>query len=123
MGKAIDPFEEYLRKKKVELLERKYRDPSADGSSSNLRPVGIPPDEDPEVDARLREEAQDFVQSGQSAGVQAFQHAQDIGDEEVEELKDALDDVFEQDAPAVRRDPCLHEHEPGPLGRMQGARP
>ncbi|MCK6460571.1 MAG: hypothetical protein L6Q95_11845 [Planctomycetes bacterium] len=99
MSKAIDPFEEYLRKKKVELLERKYRDPSADGSASSLRPVGIPPDEDPEVDARLREEAEDFLQSGQSAGVQAFQSAQDIGQDEVEEIKDALDDVFEQDAP------------------------
>jgi hypothetical protein len=99
MSKAIDPFEEYLRKKKVELLERKYREPSADGSASSLRPVGIPPDEDPEVDARLREEAEDFLQSGQSAGLQAFQHAQDIGEEEVEEIKDALDDVFEQDAP------------------------
>ncbi|HEX5136891.1 MAG TPA: hypothetical protein VFY93_07970 [Planctomycetota bacterium] len=99
MGKAIDPFEEYLRKKKVELLERKYREPSADGSSSSLRPVGIPPDEDPEVDARLREEAKDFLQSGQSAGMQAFQNAQDIGEDEVLEIKDALDDVFEQDVP------------------------
>ncbi len=99
MGKAIDPFEEYLRKKKVELLERKYRDPSAEGSASSLRPVGIPPDEDPEVDARLREEAEDFLASGKSAGVQAFQSAQDIGQDEVEEIKDALDDVFERDAP------------------------
>jgi len=99
MAKAIDPFEEYLRKKKVELLERKYRDPSASGSASSLRPVGIPPDEDPEVDARLREEAEDFLQSGQSAGMQAFQNAQDIGEDEVLEIKDALDDVFEQDVP------------------------
>jgi len=98
MGKAIDPFEEYLRKKKVELLERKYREPEGGGGAAP-RPAGIPPDEDPELAARLREEAEDFLQSGQSAGLQAFQHAQDIGEEEVEEIKDALDDVFEQDAP------------------------
>jgi len=99
MGKAIDPFEEYLRKKKVELLERKYRDPAVDGSAVVPRPAGIPPDEDPEIDARLREEAEDFLQSGQSAGLEAFQNAQDIGEDEVEEIRDALDDVFQQDAP------------------------
>ena len=100
MGKAIDPFEEYLRKKKVELLEKKYRDPAADGAKpSSERPGSIPPDEDPEVDARLREEAVDFLQSGQSAGVQAFESASSISPEKVEDLKDALDDVFEQDVP------------------------
>jgi hypothetical protein len=98
MTKAIDPFEEYLRKKKVELLERKYRDPADDDASAS-RPGAIPPDEDPEVDARLREEAEDFLQSGQSAGVQAFQSAQHISDDKVEEIRDALEDVFEQDAP------------------------
>jgi hypothetical protein len=96
MSKAIDPFEEYLRKKKVELLERKYRDP-AEGDTA--RPAGIPPDEDPELAARLRQEAEDFLQSGQSAGLQAFQNAQDIGEDEVLEIKDALDDVFEHDEP------------------------
>ncbi|MFI5403994.1 MAG: hypothetical protein ACHQ1G_13730 [Planctomycetota bacterium] len=99
MTKAIDPFEEYLRKKKVELLERKYRDPAEDGDPSADRPGSIPPDEDPEVDARLREEAEDFLQSGQSAGVQAFQSARNISDDKVEDIKDALDDVFEQDVP------------------------
>ena len=99
MGKAIDPFEEYLRKKKVELLEKKYRDPADEGKPSTERPGSIPPDEDPEVDARLREEAADFLQSGQSAGVQAFQSASSISRDKVEDLKDALDDVFEQDVP------------------------
>ncbi len=99
MSKAIDPFEEYLRKKKVELLERKYRDPADDGKPSAERPGSIPPDEDPEVDARLREEAEDFLQSGGSAGVQAFANARDISQDKVEDLKDALDDVFEQDVP------------------------
>jgi len=99
MTKAIDPFEEYLRKKKVELLERKYRD--GDASQTPLpRPSGPPTDEDPDVEARLREEMDDFFQSGQSAGVQAFQQAQDIGEDKVEEIKDALDDVFENDVPA-----------------------
>ncbi len=99
MAKAIDPFEEYLRKKKVELLERKYRDPADEGNPSAERPGSIPPDEDPEVDARLREEAEDFLQSGQSAGVHAFQSAEVISKDKVEDLKDALDDVFEQDVP------------------------
>src|SRR5262245_13258280 len=99
MAKAIDPFEEYLRKKKVELLERKYRDPAEGADASSERPGSIPPDEDPAVDARLREEAEDFLQSGQSAGVQAFHQASDISEEKVEDIKDALDDVFEEDAP------------------------
>lgn len=99
MTKAIDPFEEYLRKKKVELLERKYRDPAEEGQPSAERPGSIPPDEDPAVDARLREEAEDFLQSGQSAGLQAYQSAQGISEEKVEDIKDALDDVFEQDVP------------------------
>lgn len=99
MGKAIDPFEEYLRKKKVELLEKKYRDPADEGKPSAERPGSIPPDEDPEIDARLREEAVDFLQSGQSAGVEAFHSASSISPEKVEDLKDALDDVFEQDVP------------------------
>jgi len=99
MAKAIDPFEEYLRKKKVELLERKYRDPADEGKPSSERPGSIAPDEDPEVDARLREEAEDFLQSGQSAGVHAFQNAEVISTDNVEDLKDALDDVFEQDVP------------------------
>jgi hypothetical protein len=99
MGKAIDPFEEYLRKKKVELLEKKYRDSPDEGKPSSDRPGSIPPDEDPEVDARLRKEAAEFLQSGQSAGVQAFQSASNISQEKVEDLKDALDDVFEQDVP------------------------
>ena len=99
MPKAIDPFEEYLRKKKVELLERKYRDPADGAAPSAERPGSIPPDEDPDVDARLREEAVDFLQSGQSAGVHAFQSAQGISEEKVEDIKDALDDVFEQDVP------------------------
>lgn len=102
MTKAIDPFEEYLRKKKVELLERKYRDPAEGGATaapSAERPGGIPPDEDPEVDARLREEAVDFLQSGQSAGMEAFQQARGISDDKVEDIKDALDDVFEEDVP------------------------
>jgi hypothetical protein len=99
MTKAIDPFEEYLRKKKVELLERKYRDPGDPREQKPERPGSIPPDEDPAVDARLREEAEDFLQSGQSAGLQAFQSARDISEDKVEDIKDALDDVFEQDAP------------------------
>lgn len=99
MTKAIDPFEEYLRKKKVELLEKKYRDPADEAAPSAERPGSIPPDEDPEIDARLREEAQDFLQSGQSAGLQAYQSAQGISEEKVEDIKDALDDVFEQDVP------------------------
>jgi hypothetical protein len=100
MGKAIDPFEEYLRKKKVELLERKYRDNEPDAAPAAPRPPGVPPDEDPEVAARLHEEMEDFLQSGQSAGAEAFQTAQGISDDKVDEIKDALEGVFEDDGPA-----------------------
>jgi hypothetical protein len=101
MGKAIDPFEEYLRKKKVEKLERKYRDAPEEGKPpAAARPPGVPPDEDPQIAAKLREEMEDFLQSGKSAAVQAFQNAQHISDDKVDEIKDALEGVFEDDAPA-----------------------
>jgi hypothetical protein len=100
MTKAIDPFEEYLRKKKVELLEKKYRDPADEAAPSAERPGGIPPDEDPEIDARLREEAKDFLQSGQSAAVQAYQSARDISEEKVEDIKDATSIGLTRESPA-----------------------
>jgi len=97
MTKAIDPFEEFLRKKKVEILEQKYRGQKRPEEEAPA-PAATHPDEDPETEARLKEEMDDFFQSGQSAGAKLFNQAQTISDDKVDEIKDALDDVFEDDA-------------------------
>lgn len=100
MTKAIDPFEEYLRKKKVEMMEQKLRDPSGDKPApKSEEPVEPDPDEDPEANARLKEEMADFFESGQQAGAELFSQMQSLEEDKVEEIKDALDEVFEEDAP------------------------
>jgi hypothetical protein len=100
MTKAIDPFEEYLRKKKVEMMEQKLRDPSGEKPApKSEEPVEVDPDEDPEASARLSEEMADFFESGQQAGAELFNQMQSIEEDKVEEIKDALDEVFEEDAP------------------------
>jgi hypothetical protein len=100
MTKAIDPFEEYLRKKKVEMMEQKLRDPSGEKPApKSEEPVEVDPDEDPEASARLSEEMADFFESGQQAGAELFNQMQSLEEEKVEEIKDALDEVFEEDAP------------------------
>ena len=63
MSKAIDPFEEFLRKKKVKMLEEKFRRERAAEEDAAV---------DEEEDARLREEMDDFFESGQNAGAELF---------------------------------------------------
>ncbi|MDH3590368.1 MAG: hypothetical protein OER88_00705 [Planctomycetota bacterium] len=102
MSRAIDPFEEYLRKKKVELLEKQYREgsgktrPAAKEEEVPARVVAASPEE-VEQDARVQEEMDDFFESGTQAGKEYFDQMRTIDNEKVEEIKDALEDVFEED--------------------------
>jgi hypothetical protein len=92
MSNANDPFEEYLRKKKVELLENKFKTRTDDDGDYR------PPTEDPEASARLEEEVADFMNTASTAGAQHFSEAgSGISDDKVGEIRDALDDVFEVD--------------------------
>jgi hypothetical protein len=103
MTKANDPFEEYLRKKKVELLESKFR-AEAEPSEEELDDAGdgvVASNDDPEVEARLAQEASDFISTGQSAAAELFTKVgSGLSDEKVEEIRDALEEVFEEDAPS-----------------------
>ena len=82
MSKAIDPFEEFLRKKKVKMLEEKFRrDRAAEEEAAEGEDEG---------DTRLQEEMDDFFESGQTAGAELFSKAKDLSDEKVDEIKDAL---------------------------------
>ncbi|MHC4668514.1 MAG: hypothetical protein ACYTFD_08915 [Planctomycetota bacterium] len=95
MTKAID------RKKKVEMLEKKYRDQREEPDEEDLplpAPGSEPEDEEsPATEARLKEEMDDFFQSGQSAGAQLFNKVSDLSGEKVDEIKDALEDVFDKE--------------------------
>ncbi len=93
MSKAIDPFEEFLRKKKVKMLEEKFRRERAAEEDAAV---------DEEEDARLREEMDDFFESGQNAGAELFSKVQDLSEDKVDEIKDALEDVFEKEAATPR---------------------
>ena len=108
MSKATDPFEEYLRKKKVEMLETKYREEGEKAAAAEEDDGldGVPSNDDPEVEARLKEEVDEFFSESKSAGAELFSKAgSNLIDEKVEEIRDALDDVFEDDAPAPRMEP------------------
>jgi len=119
MTRAIDPFEEFLRKKKVEMLEQRYRGdpprpPAGSGGAAGGTGIGIGApatadeeealviaDDDPEAEARLRVEMDDFFLASQSAGAQLYTKVDTgISNDKVDEIRDALDDVFEEDAPA-----------------------
>lgn len=93
MSKAIDPFEEFLRKKKVKMLEEKFRRERAAEETAA---------ETEDDDARLREEMDDFFESGQNAGAELFSKVKDLSDDKVDEIKDALEDVFEKEAATPR---------------------
>jgi hypothetical protein len=94
MSKAIDPFEEFLRKKKVKMLEEKFRrERAAEEEAAEA---------DDEGDTRLQEEMDDFFESGQTAGAELFSKAKDLSDEKVDEIKDALEDVFEKEVATPR---------------------
>lgn len=94
MSKAIDPFEEFLRKKKVKMLEEKFRRERAAEEDAAAA--------DEEDDARLREEMDDFFESGQNAGAELFSKVKDLSEDKVDEIKDALEDVFEKEAATPR---------------------
>jgi len=103
MSNATDPFEEYLRKKKVELLETKFRDDSDHGADPEDEDFRPPSNDDPEVEAKLMEEVDDFFSTTKNAGAQHFSEAgTGLPEEQVEEIRDALEDVFEEDAPKPR---------------------
>jgi len=92
MSKAIDPFEEFLRKKKVKMLEEKFRrDRAAEDEAAEGEEEG---------DTRLQEEMDDFFESGQTAGAELFSKVKDLSHEKVDEIKDALEDVFEKEVAA-----------------------
>jgi anti-sigma28 factor (negative regulator of flagellin synthesis) len=92
MTSANDPFEEYLRKKKVELLEKKFK--TRTDEDGEYRPP-----EDPQASARLQEEVDDFMNTASSAGAQHFSEAGSdlVDDDKVEEIKDALDGMFDEE--------------------------
>ena len=102
MTRAIDPFEEFLRKKKVELLEQQYREQGSraapESATATEAPTPAASEEEVEQDARVQAEMDEFFESGQQAGVEIFQQMKELDDNKVEEIKDALSDVFEEDA-------------------------
>ena len=103
MSKATDPFEEYLRKKKVELLETKFRDEAGQQAAPEDDEFRPPSNDDPEVEAKLMEEVDDFFSTTKNAGAQHFSEAgTGLPEEKVEEIRDALEEVFEEDAPKPR---------------------
>jgi len=109
---SIDPFEEYLRKKKVEMLEQRYRDGTvpADGESGSAseaddQDVIAITDEDPEQAERIQEEIDDFFESGKTAAARLFDRVEDgLSEDKVEEIKEALDDVLTEEAPKPREE-------------------
>jgi hypothetical protein len=97
---AIDPFEEFLRKKKVEKLEEKYRR-EREGTAGPDDEIALVED-DPNLEEKLREEMDEFLKTGQAAGAEYFSKLKtNIGPEQVEEIKDALEDVFEEELVAT----------------------
>lgn len=99
MPRAIDPFEEYLRKKKVELLEQKYRQGRREDAETDTETLDDPGRvEETEVEARLEEEVQEFFDAGVSAAEDLISGLNSgLSEDEVDEIRDRLDDVFEED--------------------------
>ncbi|MHC4937877.1 MAG: hypothetical protein ACYTHK_02775 [Planctomycetota bacterium] len=105
MTRAKDPFEEFLRKKKVEMLEDQYRkdeEPHPEMGEEELFEDGwtppAPGDEDLDRDEKLEQEMNEFFEQGGRGGAELFERAKEIDEERVEEIRDALDDVFEEPA-------------------------
>lgn len=99
MTRAIDPFEEFLRKKKVEMLEQKYRHDGETGAEEeDAPPDDLVVDDDPEQEERIQEEMDEFFETGTSAGAEYFSKLEsNISEDKVEEIKDALEEVFEEE--------------------------
>ena len=101
MTRSVDPFEEFLRKKKVEMLEQQIR---KDGRAPSAEPAGAETfdddwsprqdDESPERSERLNEEMNQLFTEGASDGAELFERAANIDEERVDKIKDALEDVF-----------------------------
>ncbi len=103
MTHPVDPFEEYLRKKKVEMLEKKMQEKGRIEVDDD-EPLVIA-EEDPAVEARLQEEMEEFFDAGGSAGADFFSKVDgDINDEKVEEIRDRLEEVFEEGTPRPRKE-------------------
>ncbi|MGQ0613576.1 MAG: hypothetical protein ACT4PV_07570 [Planctomycetaceae bacterium] len=110
MTKAVDPFEEYLRKKKVEQLQQRYRaggvDVQAEEGGDAAGEELVLAQEDPEVTQRLKEEMEEFFDAGGSAGANYFSKVgTGISEDKVEEIRDALEEVFEAPGPAPANEP------------------
>lgn len=108
MSKAIDPFEEYLRRKKVETARDKYKKSSAEAEAkapSSTQETPVRSQEDPEVEARLQEEVKELFEAGGTAAAALFSEAgSDLSEEKVEEIRDAIEDVFEAPKPTPQKD-------------------
>jgi hypothetical protein len=97
---AIDPFEEFLRKKKVEKLEEKYRQERGAAPEPDDEIALV--EDDPNREEKLREEMDEFLKTGQAAGAEYFSKLKtNIGPDQVEEIKDALEEVFEEELVAT----------------------
>lgn len=101
MTRAIDPFEDYLRKKKVEMLEEQYRgtdQPEQESEDELTQDHWTPPptkDDSPEREVKVEQEMNEFFSEGGSAGADLFERANVIDEDRVDEIQDALDEVFE----------------------------
>jgi hypothetical protein len=101
MSAAKDPFEEFLRKKKVEMLEKQYR-PDEPSEASEEQSEAFEDDwsqatpSEEEHEQKLAQEMSEFFDEGGRGGAEIFERAREIDDERVEEIKDALEDVFEE---------------------------
>jgi len=101
MTAAKDPFEEFLRKKKVEMLEKQYRHEGDDARKDDDESfedewASHAPRSEKERDQRVEQEMNEFFDEGGRGGAELFERAKEIDEERVEEIKDALDDVFEE---------------------------
>ena len=110
MTKAVDPFEEYLRKKKVEQMEKRYRGAGVDVRAGEEAPGEaeelVIAQEDPEVAERLKSEMEEFFDAGGSAGADYFSKVgTGISEERVEEIRDALEEVFTAPEPGPANEP------------------
>ena len=100
MTRAIDPFEDYLRRKKVEMLEEQYRGTDQPVQESEDEPIQdnwTPPanDDSTEHEVQVEQEMNEFFSEGGSAGADLFERANVIDEDRVDEIQDALNDVFE----------------------------
>ena len=110
MSKAVDPFDEYLLKRKVEILEEKFRKQGeaaeAEAEDEEGADGAALAHEDPEVAARLKEEMEEFFDAGKVGAAEVFERTPvpEIDEDVVEELKEALDEVFDDATPVPKVD-------------------